>query len=87
VATERVRFVPVHVSLLADAGEVDEGWSIDDALDDALRVLEVVVGVTLIMLAIAMPIAIVALVTWIAARAWVRSRRERALDERPSDAG
>jgi hypothetical protein len=86
-ATERVRFVPVHVSLLADAGEADGGWSINDALDDALRVLEVVVGVTLIMLAIAVPIAIVALATWIAARAWVRGRRERALDERPSDAG
>lgn len=86
-ATERVRFVPVQVSLQADAGDADVGWGINDALDDALRVLEVAVAVALIMLAIAVPIAIVALVTWIAALGWVRIRRERALDERPSDAG
>jgi Domain of unknown function (DUF4349) len=86
-ATERVRFVPVHLSLQADAGEAGGAWSIDDALEDALRVLEVAVGVTLIMLAIAVPIAIVGLVTGIGARAWVRSSRERALHERPGETG
>jgi hypothetical protein len=83
-ATERVRFVPVHIGIRADADEapVDTGWSIGDALDDAVRVLEVAVGVTLIALAASLPVAIVSALLWLAARAWVRSRRERALDER-----
>ena len=82
-ATERVRFVPVHVAIAADAAQADTAWSIRDALDDAVRVLEVAVGVALIMLAIAVPVAIVAALTWLAASAWIHRRRERALDEQP----
>ncbi|MGH2988900.1 MAG: DUF4349 domain-containing protein [Solirubrobacterales bacterium] len=82
-ASERVRFVPVHVSIVADAAEADTGWTIGDALDDAVRVLEVAVGITLIALAGSVPVAIVAALLWLAARAWMRSRRERALDEQP----
>jgi hypothetical protein len=86
-ATERVRFVPVHVGIKADAEEVATGWSIGDALDDAVRVLEVAVGIALIALAAGVPIALVALLAWLAARAWLRSRREQALDEQPRGAG
>ena len=81
-ATERVRFVPVHVGIRADGEEPDPGWSIGDALDDAVGVLEVAVGVTLVALAGALPIAVVAVLLWLAARAWVRGRRERALGPR-----
>jgi Domain of unknown function (DUF4349) len=82
-AAERVRMVPVHVGIRADADAPDAGWSIGDALDDAVRVLEVAVGVTVIALAGAVPVAIVAALLWLAARAWVRRRREASLDERP----
>jgi hypothetical protein len=83
----RAAFSTVAVTLVADrsavapgAEEDDGSWSPGDAANDALRVLEVIVGVALIALAIAIPVAIVVLIAWLAGRFTRRRRREHALD-------
>jgi hypothetical protein len=80
----RVRLVPVGVTITADSelGGAGGGgsWSIGDALDDARRVLEVAVGVLLISAAVLVPVGLVALLAWLAAREIARRRRESALD-------
>ncbi len=55
-------------------------WSPGDAAADALRVLEVIAGVLLIGLAIAAPLAILALIGGFGVRTTRRRRRESALD-------
>jgi uncharacterized protein DUF4349 len=55
-------------------------WGVGDAWHDAGRVLAVAAGVALISLAAAIPVALLALLAWTAARALVRRRREHALD-------
>jgi hypothetical protein len=60
--------------------EEDSGtWGVGDGLDDAGRILEIAAGVTIVGLAILVPLALVGLLAWLAHRAWVRSRREQAL--------
>jgi len=83
----RAAFATVTVTLLADAAaapageEEDDGvWGPGDAADDALRVLEVIAGVALIALAVLLPIAVVVIALWLAARWGSRRGRERALD-------
>jgi hypothetical protein len=83
----RAAFSTVVVELVADrsAGapgtEEDDGsWTPGDAANDALRVLEVIVGIALIALAIAIPIALLALLAALALRFTRRRRREHALD-------
>lgn len=56
------------------------GWSPGDAAHDALRVLEVIAGVTLIALAIAAPLGLLAAIGLLGVRAGRRRRRESALD-------
>ncbi|RKQ92685.1 uncharacterized protein DUF4349 [Solirubrobacter pauli] len=58
----------------------DDRWTPGDALGDAVRVLEVVAGVALIVLAILLPIAAIGVLAWIAVRITTRKRRERALE-------
>jgi Domain of unknown function (DUF4349) len=55
-------------------------WTPGDALDDAVRVLEVAAGVLLIALAVLLPIAVIAILAGLASRLLVRRRRERALE-------
>lgn len=59
----------------------DEGgaWGIGDALDDAGRVLAVGAGVALIALAVLGPIALIALLIWLARRTYLRRARHAAL--------
>jgi Domain of unknown function (DUF4349) len=83
----RAAFSTVTVQLVADRSAVapgteedDGSWSPGDAARDALRVLEVVVGVALIALAIGIPLALVALLGWLGARVTRRRRREHVLD-------
>jgi hypothetical protein len=83
----RAAFATVTVTLLADAAaapageEEDDGvWSPGDAAQDALRVLEVIAGVALIALAVLLPLAVVVIALWLAARWGSRRGRERALD-------
>ena len=58
----------------------EEGsWGVSDALDDAGQILAVAVAVTVVALAILGPIALIALLAWLAHRAWVRRERRRVL--------
>jgi hypothetical protein len=77
----RANFADVFVALVASRGGDDEGaWTPGDAFDDALRVLEVAVGVALIAAAVLLPLALIWLLAWLARRGITRRRRERALD-------
>jgi hypothetical protein len=82
----RATFSTVTVTLIADrnAGAPgtapDDEWTPGDAARDALRVLEVAAGVTLIALAAALPLALLGAAAALAARWTRRRRREQALD-------
>ena len=83
----RAAFSTVAVTLVADRSaaapggeEDDSGWTPADAWHDARRVLEVIAGIALIALAIAIPLALVAIPTAVAFRLARRRRREHALD-------
>ncbi len=74
--------VTVRGSAAAAEGGSNSGdtWSPGDAARDAVRVLEVIAGVLLIALAIAGPLAVLALLAGLGVRAGRRRRRESALD-------
>jgi hypothetical protein len=55
------------------------GWSIGDALHDAGHILAIAAGVAIVGLAILGPLALIALLIWLANRAWVQRSRQRAL--------
>ena len=82
----RANFATVSVALVADsdaggaAGAGDDGWTPGDAARDALRVLEVAAGVAVIALAVALPLALVAILAGLALRTGRRRRRDHALD-------
>jgi Domain of unknown function (DUF4349) len=78
----RANFANVSVALVPSRGGDDEGgaWTPGDAFDDALRVLEVAVGVALVAAAVLLPLALIWLLAWLARRGITRRRRERALD-------
>jgi uncharacterized protein DUF4349 len=77
----QANFADVSVQLVPRSGDVDEGaWTPGDALDDAMRVLEVGAGVLVIASAVLLPFALIWLLAWLGRRTMVRRRRERALD-------
>jgi len=81
----RAAYANVSVELVPDDGSAtvapDDGrWTPGDAIDDSLRVLEVAAGVAVIVLAIALPLALLAALAAGGARLAGRRRRERALD-------
>jgi hypothetical protein len=75
-----------RVSLRIETGEssgngsTGGAWGISDGLHDAGRILAIAAGVAVVGLAIVIPLALLFLLAWLAHRAWVRARRERALD-------
>ncbi len=79
----RTDYAVVTVSLLPEDGEDDgsggAGASFDDALGDAGDLLVGAAGVIVRVLAVLLPIGLVALAAWPAARALRRRRRESAL--------
>jgi hypothetical protein len=81
---KRVQLVPVTVTITADRAIDEDGeegaWSIGDAFDDAGRVLEVVAGVLVVSAAVLIPVGLLVLLAWLAAREIARRRRESALD-------
>ena len=76
---QRAEFSRLSLTVLGN-GDGD-GWSIGDAADDALNVLEDLTGATLIALAVLLPLGGLALLGWVAASRLRRHRRESALDE------
>ena len=63
-----------------EAAAPGDRWTPGDALGDSVRVLEVIAGVLMIVLAILLPIAAIGVLAAIAARILTRRRRERALE-------
>ena len=82
---ERVAFSSVSVTVEPGAaGKQDGGgWSLGDAVGDAVSVLGAVAGAAIVGLAVTLPAGLLAFVAWLAYRAVVRRRRERALDAAP----
>jgi hypothetical protein len=81
----RASYANVSVSLIEDRGgaaaPIDDGrWTPGDALEDAVRVLEVAAGIAVIVLAILLPFALLGVLAAFAARLLGHRRRERALD-------
>lgn len=80
----RSDYTPVGVRIeTGDSVSDDESgsWGLSDAVDDAGKMLGVAAGVTLIALAVAIPIGIVVLIALAINRAWVRRARRKVLDE------
>jgi Domain of unknown function (DUF4349) len=78
---QRTAYSRVSVLIASDASADSGGaWGFDDAISDAGRVLAVAAGVTVVGLAVLAPLALVAFLTWLTHRLWLRTRRERALD-------
>jgi Domain of unknown function (DUF4349) len=78
----RTDYAVVTVSLLAkddDGGASGGGGSFDDALHDAGDLLVGLAGVLVRVLAVALPLALLALLGWLATRAFRRRQRESAL--------
>ena len=78
----RTDYAVVNVSLLV-AGDHDDngglGGSFDDALDDAGGLLVGFAGVLIRVMALAVPLALIALAAWLGTRGLRRRRRESAL--------
>jgi hypothetical protein len=79
----RTDYAVVLVSLLVDeksnGGSGGAGGSLDDALRDAGDLLVGTAGVLIRVLAVALPLGLIALAAWLAARGFRRRRRESAL--------
>ena len=77
----RTDYAVVNVSLLPKDGDEGgaSGGSFDDALGDAGDLFVGVAGVIVRVLAVALPLGVIALVGWLGARAFTRRRRESAL--------
>jgi hypothetical protein len=78
----RAAYATVSVTLMPEPrAAADPGpWTPGDAWHDALRGLEVAAGVAVILLAVAVPLTLLALPAWLAGRSVARRRREAALD-------
>jgi hypothetical protein len=81
----RADLASLSLTVVAERGDGAAGgshhpWTPGDALHDAARVLEVAAGVAVIVLAVAVPFALLAALAWLAARTLGRKRRERLLD-------
>ncbi len=72
--------ISLRIESGSDTGAAVSGrWGVDDALDDAGRILAITVGVAVVGLAVLGPLALIGLLAWLAQRIWLRQRRERAL--------
>jgi hypothetical protein len=76
---QRTDFARLAVTVSGD-GDAD-GWSLGDAADDAVSVLEDLLGAGLVALAVIVPLGGLALLGWIGSERLRRRRREAALDE------
>ena len=77
----RTDYAVVTVSLTEKEGNGDGagGGSFDDAMHDAADILVGMAGVLVRVLAVALPLAVLALLGWLAGRVLLRRRRESAL--------
>jgi uncharacterized protein DUF4349 len=75
----RTDYAVVNVSLRETHKDSGGLGSLGDSLDDAGKLLAGFAGVTIIVLALAVPLSLIALLAWLAGRALWRRRRESAL--------
>ena len=71
----------IETGAASAANEDDSSWGVGDGVDDAGRILEIAAGATIVGLAVLTPLALIALLAWLAHRAWVRAGRKRALEQ------
>ena len=71
--------VGLQIESGAPESSSEEGWGAGAALDDAGHILAIAAGVAIVGLAIVGPIALIALLAWLANRARIRRARNRAL--------
>jgi hypothetical protein len=74
---QRVGLTPVSVEITAQG---NGSWTIGDAADEAVGVLEAIGGATLIALALLVPLGALIALGWLGTRELRRRRRETALD-------
>jgi uncharacterized protein DUF4349 len=75
---QRVALTPVNVTVAAHGD--GSAWSIGDAADDAVDVLEAIGGAVLVTLAVLVPLAALSALGWLGLRELRRRRREAPLD-------
>jgi len=71
--------VSVRIESAGAAAGEDSSWGVGDALGDAGRILGIAAAVALLGFAVLAPIILIALLSWLVHRAWLRRGRERAL--------
>jgi hypothetical protein len=81
----RAGLARVSVAVTSEGIGTASSWTFGDALHDAGRVLTVTAGVLLVTAAVAGPLALLALLAWLAARSLRRWQRERSLDARTGE--
>jgi hypothetical protein len=64
---------------LTPGGTGNDSWGIGKAVGEAGHLLSVAAGVTIVGLAVLVPLMLLAFLVWLAGRAWTRRARERAL--------
>jgi hypothetical protein len=77
VIKQHVALTPVNVEITAQG---DGSWTIGDAADDAVGVLEAIGGAMLIALAVLVPLGALLAIAWLGTREIRRRRREAPLD-------
>jgi Domain of unknown function (DUF4349) len=76
---QRADFSRLSLTVVGD-GDGD-GWSIGDAAEDSVDVLEALGGAALVVLAVLVPLGAIAGFAWLGVRALRRRNREKVLDE------
>lgn len=77
----RTQFARISVGITANGRGDDGSWSIGDAWDDAVEILQTMAGAALVTTAIALPLALLITLTYLALSRTRRRSRERALDD------
>ena len=79
----RANFATVNVDVEPGSGAKPResgSWGLGEALDDALAVLAVTLGVVLVAFGVLLPLLVLGAFGWLTARTFLRRRRERTLD-------
>jgi hypothetical protein len=77
----QARYATVDVEIASKHSESggSGGWGIDDAFHDSGQVLETIAGISLVTLAVMLPLSLLALIGWAVATRTVKRRREAVL--------